>query len=127
MEIVAIPCPQCGHQLQLRDRSLLGQAARCPGCKHKFLLEERAEPVRDDDSLSGRETIAPGELAESLAEPFPRRKPISKKFGRYKLQRELGQGAIPLLEEFLCRRCIRIHPEPTKVSLRPHARAVRNC
>ena len=98
MEIVAIPCPECGHQLQLRDRTLLGQAARCPECNHKFLLDERAEARRADDSLSGRETIAPGALAQSLAEPSEQFKPseqvepILKEFGRYQLLRQLGRG-----------------------------------
>jgi serine/threonine protein kinase/DNA-directed RNA polymerase subunit RPC12/RpoP len=94
MEILSIPCPECGHQLQLRDRSLLGQAARCPECKHKFLLEEQPDARRSDDSLSGRETIAPGALVESLAEPSEDFEPILKDFGRYKLLRELGQGAM---------------------------------
>ncbi|MBT6157208.1 MAG: protein kinase [Planctomycetaceae bacterium] len=87
---MAIPCPQCGHQLWLRGRGLLGHAARCPECSHKFLLEERAEPLRADDSLSGCETIAPGQLAE----PFELHEPYLEEFGRYQLLQELGRGAM---------------------------------
>ncbi|MBT4866190.1 MAG: protein kinase [Planctomycetaceae bacterium] len=94
MESVSIPCPQCGHKLQLRDRSLLGRAVRCKKCTHKFLLEETPEARRPDDSLSGRETVAPSKLAESIAEPSEHHEPILREFGRYHLLRELGQGAM---------------------------------
>ena len=67
MELLAIPCPNCGHELQLRDRSLLGRAGRCPDCRHKFLLEESPQEASPDDSLAGRETVHPEQLNGSLA------------------------------------------------------------
>ena len=44
---IIVPCPECGHELKLPDRSLLGRKARCPLCSFKFVLElpEEAEPV----------------------------------------------------------------------------------
>ena len=39
MTSIAVPCPQCKKKLKLRDESLLGKKARCPNCKHTFVLE----------------------------------------------------------------------------------------
>ncbi|WP_339735427.1 hypothetical protein [uncultured Gimesia sp.] len=39
MTSIAVPCPQCKKKLKLRDKSLLGKKARCPNCKHAFVLE----------------------------------------------------------------------------------------
>lgn len=38
-----IPCPQCGKELRLKDRRLLGRKGKCPACAHRFLLEEPEE------------------------------------------------------------------------------------
>ncbi|HUG92010.1 MAG TPA: hypothetical protein VML55_14320, partial [Planctomycetaceae bacterium] len=35
-----IPCPNCGNELRLPDRSLLGRRGKCPSCGHKFVLED---------------------------------------------------------------------------------------
>lgn len=43
MNYVLIPCPQCGKELKLRDRSLLGKKGKCPQCQHRFILEEPDE------------------------------------------------------------------------------------
>lgn len=43
MATVNIPCPRCGKELKLRDRSLLGKKGRCPSCQHTFMLEEPDE------------------------------------------------------------------------------------
>lgn len=43
MSAIEIPCPKCGSQLKLPDRSLLGRKGRCPSCRHKFVLAEQAE------------------------------------------------------------------------------------
>jgi len=39
MASIAVPCPQCKKKLKLRDKSLLGKKARCPNCKHAFVLQ----------------------------------------------------------------------------------------
>jgi hypothetical protein len=43
MATVNIPCPKCGKELKLRDRSLLGKKGRCPSCQHTFVLQEPDE------------------------------------------------------------------------------------
>lgn len=40
---IRIPCPQCGRELKLPDRKLLGRKGKCPKCSHSFVLEEPAE------------------------------------------------------------------------------------
>ena len=37
---IQIPCPKCGRELKLPDRSLLGRKGKCPKCSHTFVLEE---------------------------------------------------------------------------------------
>ena len=37
---IQIPCPNCGCELKLPDRSLLGRKGKCPKCTHTFILEE---------------------------------------------------------------------------------------
>lgn len=37
---IQIPCPKCGRELKLPDRSLLGRKGKCPKCSHTFILEE---------------------------------------------------------------------------------------
>jgi len=43
MDYVLIPCPKCGKELKLRDRSLLGKTGKCPQCAHRFPLQEPEE------------------------------------------------------------------------------------
>ncbi len=43
MDTIQIPCPKCGRELKLRDRSLLGRKGKCPKCGHAFVLEEPEE------------------------------------------------------------------------------------
>ena len=43
MDTIQIPCPKCGAELKLRDRSLLGRKGKCPKCSHAFVLEEPDE------------------------------------------------------------------------------------
>ena len=43
MDAIQIPCPKCGSELKLRDRSLLGRKGKCPKCSHAFVLEEPVE------------------------------------------------------------------------------------
>uniref|UniRef100_A0A7C4QSK4 Uncharacterized protein n=1 Tax=Schlesneria paludicola TaxID=360056 RepID=A0A7C4QSK4_9PLAN len=40
MSSIRIPCPQCGRELKISDRRLLGKRGKCPGCQHSFVLEE---------------------------------------------------------------------------------------
>ena len=54
-----LPCPECGSVLKLPNRSVLGKVGKCPGCGHRFTLEEPA-----DDAV-------PLELAEPAAPAFP--------------------------------------------------------
>ncbi len=43
MDHILIPCPKCGRELKLRDRSLLGRKGKCPKCEHSFVLQEPEE------------------------------------------------------------------------------------
>jgi len=43
MDTIQIPCPECGRELKLRDRSLLGRKGKCPKCGHSFVLSEPEE------------------------------------------------------------------------------------
>jgi hypothetical protein len=43
MDTIQIPCPKCGTELKLRDRSLLGRKGKCPKCSHAFVLAEPEE------------------------------------------------------------------------------------
>ncbi len=42
MTPIIIPCPQCGRELKIRDRNLLGRKGKCPKCSHAFVMEEPA-------------------------------------------------------------------------------------
>ncbi|MBD3673768.1 MAG: hypothetical protein HUJ26_09620 [Planctomycetaceae bacterium] len=43
MPVVVIPCPHCGQELKLKDRSLIGKKGKCPKCAEVFRLEEPEE------------------------------------------------------------------------------------
>ncbi len=57
MDTIQIPCPKCGSELKLRDRSLLGRRGKCPKCAHAFVLEEpdevQLELAEPDPTVSG--------------------------------------------------------------------------
>lgn len=38
MPAISIPCPACGAALKLPDTSLIGKTAKCPKCRHRFVL-----------------------------------------------------------------------------------------
>lgn len=42
MTSVTISCPECSRQLKLPSRDYLGKKGKCPGCQHRFILEEPA-------------------------------------------------------------------------------------
>lgn len=44
MDTVLIGCPNCGKELRLTDRRLLGRRARCKNCRHEFTLNAPEEP-----------------------------------------------------------------------------------
>lgn len=48
MQSLRIPCPQCGKELRLNDRKLLGRKGRCPKCEHRFVLEEPEEVLLEE-------------------------------------------------------------------------------
>lgn len=62
-----IPCPNCGKELRVRHRRLLGRRGRCPFCRSKFLIEvpkasgyeaNGLQPNRDVANMSpGGETM----------------------------------------------------------------------
>ncbi len=42
MQTMNILCPECSFALIVTNRRILGRPARCPMCKHKFILREPA-------------------------------------------------------------------------------------
>jgi len=44
MEII-VACPKCNYELHLPSRDLLGRKGKCPGCAHKFIMEEPKKPA----------------------------------------------------------------------------------
>ena len=74
MDTIQIPCPKCGTELKLRDRSLLGRKGKCPKCSHAFVLEEPEEvqlelaelepPVLDTAALASMEGAWLGQVDE---------------------------------------------------------------
>lgn len=49
MPAISIPCPACGASLKLPDTSLIGKTAKCPKCRHRFVL---TLPETDEISLA---------------------------------------------------------------------------
>ena len=62
MAEMRIPCPHCGKQLKLPDRSLLGRKGRCPRCRRSFVLAETPA----DQAMDGE--LQPVEAASRTAE-----------------------------------------------------------
>ena len=71
---IHIPCPKCGRELKLRDRSLLGRKGKCPKCAHAFVLEEPAavelELAEPEPKGAGR-WIPDGGVTSAVARPRP--------------------------------------------------------
>ena len=63
---MVIRCPKCNKGLKLKDPAKLGKKARCPKCKHVFIMQAPA-PESDDDS----EDEIQMELAQPAAPPQP--------------------------------------------------------
>ena len=64
MSSFVIPCPQCGKELKVPDRSFLGKKGKCRQCSTTFVL---TEPQEEEVEL---ELVSPGEpeaAAESIA------------------------------------------------------------
>ena len=49
MQTMNILCPQCSFALIVTNREILGRPARCPMCKHKFILRD-PDPVSESTS-----------------------------------------------------------------------------
>lgn len=54
-----IRCPKCDQRLKLKDPSKLGKKARCPKCKHVFVL--RTPPPEPDDNSEDEIQAGPAE------------------------------------------------------------------
>lgn len=77
MSSLQIPCPQCGSELKLRDRSLLGRKGKCPKCGHAFVLEEPEEvelelaPVDPGPAVGTAAHWVPDQPAAQFPTPAP--------------------------------------------------------
>ena len=65
---IQIPCPNCGRELKLPDRSLLGRKGKCPKCAHTFILEEPPVVALE---LANPEPVASVTNSPSKATPAP--------------------------------------------------------
>lgn len=73
MTSIAVPCPKCKKKLKLRDKSLLGKKARCPNCKHAFVLKLPATvAVQESNSPA---TSASSEQSSAPVEQPPQQAP----------------------------------------------------
>jgi hypothetical protein len=63
---IQIPCPKCGRELKLPDRSLLGRKGKCPKCSHTFVLEE---PPVVDLELANPDPVAV--VPQTIPTPLP--------------------------------------------------------
>src|SRR5215472_1226782 len=43
-------CPSCEHPVPIRDPALIGRKIDCPKCKYRFVVEEPAEEVEEEDA-----------------------------------------------------------------------------
>ncbi len=64
---IPIPCPKCGRELKLPDRSLLGRKGKCPKCNYVFVLEEppivALELAKPDEEPAPVSPATPGRSA----------------------------------------------------------------
>lgn len=65
MTSLMIPCPACGRELKLRDRTLLGRKGKCPKCGHAFVM---LEPEEVNLELAEPEAPATGTAARWVPE-----------------------------------------------------------
>ena len=71
MQTMNILCPQCSFALIVTNREILGRPARCPMCKHKFILRDpESESVNpwetqaeSEEDLLAKRTVTLNELA----------------------------------------------------------------
>lgn len=73
---IRIPCPQCGRELKLPDRKLLGRRGKCPKCSHSFILEEPAEvqlELADPEPAAVGKWIPESHATAAAARPAPTR------------------------------------------------------
>ena len=74
---IQIPCPKCGRNLKLPDRSLLGRKGKCPQCAHTFVLEE--PPVVTLELMDSTETSArsASEGSSKIPATMPKEAPLA--------------------------------------------------
>ncbi|QDU07122.1 hypothetical protein [Gimesia aquarii] len=102
MASIAVPCPQCKKKLKLRDESLLGKKARCPNCKHAFVLKlptassnhKESAPVPNQVEQKEAITTAPPRPQAPLEKPV---QPESVVTDQQQVQIELAQPAKPVV------------------------------
>lgn len=98
MTSIAVPCPKCKKKLKLRDKSLLGKKARCPSCKHAFILElpvtapKVKESAPDQSPSEPNPTVAKPTSAPTEQPPQPEAPP---QFEEVKI--ELAQPPTPVV------------------------------
>ncbi|HET6426192.1 MAG TPA: hypothetical protein VFG20_21050, partial [Planctomycetaceae bacterium] len=72
MTPIIIPCPQCGRELKIRDRNLLGRKGKCPKCGHAFVMEEPAAVELElAENTYPAEGIGARYIAPNAATPTP--------------------------------------------------------
>lgn len=67
-ESLKIPCKECGYELPVPSRKLLGRKARCPMCSFKFILElpEDEQP----ELMTARAQWVSGETLHGVSAPL---------------------------------------------------------
>lgn len=75
---IVIPCPDCGYELKLPNKSLLGHKARCPLCSNKFTLElpEEPEPVAVAVAVASKSEASP--IKQAMLQDAGGAKPSAK-------------------------------------------------
>lgn len=74
MTPIIIPCPQCGRELKIRDRNLLGRKGKCPKCGYAFVMEE---PAAVELELAENTFPAEGVAARYVAPAAPTAPPAA--------------------------------------------------
>jgi len=85
MDTIQIPCPKCGRELKLRDRSLLGRKGKCPKCGHSFVLQEadevQLELAEPEPTAVGHWVPDGGKTAATTSRPVTGRPQPNVNFG----------------------------------------------
>ncbi|MBW3543548.1 MAG: zinc-ribbon domain-containing protein, partial [Planctomycetes bacterium] len=102
---IVIPCPHCGKELRLRDRSKLGRKGKCPSCQQSFLLQEpeevELELVEAPSPAVGKGAMwIPDSAAGPAASPDPGALPgaAAQDFAGFDFQDDAAAAPSPLKE-----------------------------